>query len=291
MCGRTARTVRREGRAKTRPYPYPEKKFSIFFVSFMDTIFLFVVFRGQKPMKKALAALSVVIGAVSLTVFTLFLFTGPFPLVDLPLGVAGGLVFDAGLCFVFFLQHSAMIRSGTRDRIRRWIPEHWFRALFSLVSGAVLLAFVALWQESPVLIASAEGIFRWLLRGVFFLALAGQIWMLRTLQEFDVFGAAALQRGNSPPPPAGEILTTGPYGWVRHPAYFTTLVMIWAYPDLTVDRVVLIFLFTVWIIAGTRLEERDLVAVHGQKYRAYQRAVPMLIPYRGPCRSKAPHKK
>nr|VFJ59533.1 MAG: Protein-S-isoprenylcysteine O-methyltransferase Ste14 [Candidatus Kentron sp. FM]VFJ60001.1 MAG: Protein-S-isoprenylcysteine O-methyltransferase Ste14 [Candidatus Kentron sp. FM]VFK11910.1 MAG: Protein-S-isoprenylcysteine O-methyltransferase Ste14 [Candidatus Kentron sp. FM] len=242
-------------------------------------------------MKKALAALSVVIGAVSLTVFTLFLFAGPFPLVDLPLGVSGGLLFDAGLCFVFFLQHSAMIRSGIRDRIRRWIPEHWFGALFSLVSGGVLLAFVALWQESPVLIASAEGVLRWLLRGVFFLAVAGQLWMLRALQDIDVFGAAALQRGNSAPPPAGEILMTGPYGWVRHPAYFTTLVMIWAYPDLTADRVVLIFLFTVWIIAGTRLEERDLVEIYGQKYRAYQRAVPMLIPYRGPCRSKAPPKK
>jgi protein-S-isoprenylcysteine O-methyltransferase Ste14 len=58
--------------------------------------------------------------------------------------------------------------------------------------------------------------------------------------------------------------------------------MIWSYPDLTADRLLFSVLFTVWIIVGTVLEERDLVADYGEVYRNYQRAVPMLVPYRRP---------
>nr|VFJ88962.1 MAG: Protein-S-isoprenylcysteine O-methyltransferase Ste14 [Candidatus Kentron sp. H]VFJ89760.1 MAG: Protein-S-isoprenylcysteine O-methyltransferase Ste14 [Candidatus Kentron sp. H]VFJ97195.1 MAG: Protein-S-isoprenylcysteine O-methyltransferase Ste14 [Candidatus Kentron sp. H] len=237
-------------------------------------------------MKRALAVLSTLMGVGSLVVFTVFLFTGPFHLVELPLGVTGGLVFDAGLCFAFFLQHSGMIRRGTRNRIMRWVPKRYFGVLFSIVAGSVLLALVALWQESPVSIASVHGPYRWLLRGIFLLAVVGQIWMIRALTSVDVFGKIALMQlqSSDSAPSQGGILMVGPYAWVRHPAYFTTLLMIYAYPDLTMDRLLLIFLFTVWIIIGAFLEERDLVAVHGEDYRVYQRIVPMLIPYRVPSR-------
>ena len=32
------------------------------------------------------------------------------------------------------------------------------------------------------------------------------------------------------------MVVRGPYRWVRHPLYLTTLLMIWSYPDLTADR-------------------------------------------------------
>jgi protein-S-isoprenylcysteine O-methyltransferase Ste14 len=38
-------------------------------------------------------------------------------------------------------------------------------------------------------------------------------------------------------------------------------------------------LFPGWIVAGTILEERDLVAAFGEPYRDYQRQVPMLLPF------------
>jgi protein-S-isoprenylcysteine O-methyltransferase Ste14 len=67
---------------------------------------------------------------------------------------------------------------------------------------------------------------------------------------------------------------------VRHPLYFFTLVMIWTSPDITLDRLLFNVLFTGWIVVGTRLEERDLVAEFGEHYSVYQRHVPMLIPYK-----------
>jgi protein-S-isoprenylcysteine O-methyltransferase Ste14 len=67
---------------------------------------------------------------------------------------------------------------------------------------------------------------------------------------------------------------------VRHPLYFFVLLMIWSYPTLTADRALFNVLWTVWIFTGSVLEERDLVAEFGDRYREYQRNVPMLIPNR-----------
>jgi protein-S-isoprenylcysteine O-methyltransferase Ste14 len=38
----------------------------------------------------------------------------------------------------------------------------------------------------------------------------------------------------------------------------------------------------VWIILGSYLEEKDLVTEFGERYRHYQKTVPMLLPWRGP---------
>ena len=73
-----------------------------------------------------------------------------------------------------------------------------------------------------------------------------------------------------------------PRGWVRHPLYLFLILMFWSYPDLTADRLLFNVLWTVWMIIGTVLEERDLVASFGDAYRDYQAEVPMLIPYRFP---------
>ena len=106
-------------------------------------------------------------------------------------------------------------------------------------------------------------------------------WAALALRGFDVFGNRAVvahisgSRAASTP-----FAVRGPYQWVRHPLYFFTLVLIWSIPDMTLDRLLFNVLFTGWIVVGTRLEERDLVAEFGEQYRAYQRRVPMLIPYK-----------
>jgi len=55
---------------------------------------------------------------------------------------------------------------------------------------------------------------------------------------------------------------------------------IWVYPDLIADQLVFNVLWTIWIISGTLLEEKDLIREFGEKYLNYQQKVPMLIPYK-----------
>jgi protein-S-isoprenylcysteine O-methyltransferase Ste14 len=54
--------------------------------------------------------------------------------------------------------------------------------------------------------------------------------------------------------------------------------MIWSAPDLTSDRLLFNVIWSAYVLAGLRLEERDLIALHGQAYRDYRARVPMLLP-------------
>lgn len=226
--------------------------------------------------------LTLTVGAGSLIVFTFFLYLGPFNLNQLNLNLVEALLFDAGLCFAFFLQHSGMVRKTIRNRLSRVISERFTGAIYSTISGIVLLALVFLWQATLPVLASAEGFSRGLIRALFFMAIAAQAWGIWSLKAADLFGAEALLRTRNDIEPATSLVIRGPYRWVRHPLYITTLLMIWSYPDLTADRLLFSLLFTAWIYAGAVLEERDLVETYGDDYRQYQRTVPMLIPYRKP---------
>ena len=227
-----------------------------------------------------LVALSFGIGVGSLIAFTVFLFIGPFNVTDLGLGVTQALTLNAFLCAAFFLQHSGMIRRTTRRWMTTAIPERYFGVLFSIVSGITLLALLLLWQQTSPALASADGVYRWSLRAAFFLAIAGQAWATWTLRSADLFGTESVLGRVAPTSPPEPMIVRGPYRWVRHPVYSTTLIMIWSYPDLTGDRLLFNVLFTGWIIVGSFLEERDLVEEYGNDYRDYQRRVPMLIPSR-----------
>jgi protein-S-isoprenylcysteine O-methyltransferase Ste14 len=115
------------------------------------------------------------------------------------------------------------------------------------------------------------------------MSIAGFFWMLRTMKHVDAFGVARIRSSlKGRKPRKMPFIVEGAYRLVRHPLYFLSLVAIWAYPELTADRLVFNALWTVWIVIGTLLEERDLIREFSEKYLNYQRSVPMLIPFRIP---------
>ena len=228
-----------------------------------------------------LSAASATLGAGSLLLLLVFLFFGPLGIADLGSDDRTALAFDVVLSLLFFLQHSAMTRSGFRSRLSRWVPEEFQAAVYSAVSGFVLVAVLLLWQGAGEPLISATGPARWALRGLFALSLLGFAWGARALGRFDALGLRAIGRHRRAKP--AEVLrfrVRGPYRWVRHPLYFFALLLFWAQPELTSSRLLFNALWMSWVFVGTVLEERDLVATFGQAYRDYQRRVPMLIPYR-----------
>jgi protein-S-isoprenylcysteine O-methyltransferase Ste14 len=70
----------------------------------------------------------------------------------------------------------------------------------------------------------------------------------------------------------------GPYRFVRHPLYVGWLFAFWATPVMSPAHLFFAVGTTVYILAAIQLEERDLVAAHGESYADYRRRVPMLIP-------------
>jgi methanethiol S-methyltransferase len=215
--------------------------------------------------------------------FWLFLFMGSFTIIDLRLGARDALLIDAFLSIIFFLQHSILVRRGFKQWLGKFMPDVYHNAFYGLTSGTALLLVLVFWQKSPTLIARADGIIFWLLRALFCLCLAGFFWGSKSLGSFDMLGVKPLMRYiSNRPGKQQQIMAKGPYRWVRHPLYLFLIVIIWSCPVLTLDRLLFNIMWTVWIVIGTYLEDRDLHREFGSQYHEYSSCVPMLIPYRIP---------
>ena len=232
----------------------------------------------------AVAAVTTIAGLGSLSLFILFLAAEGLDLVDFRMGPLVALAWDALLCLVFFAQHSGMVRRPFRDLVSRVLPVPYYGAVYTVASAAALVLLSVCWQPSHVILAVLEGPAQWITRTLLLASLAGFLWGILALKDFDAFGVdGILSRARGQPPRAALLTIRGPYRWVRHPFYFSAILALWAAPVLSADRLLLNAFFTVWIAVGTKLEERDLVREFGQTYSEYQRQVPMLLPWRRPA--------
>ena len=223
--------------------------------------------------------LAVLFGGGSLILFLLFLLAGSPELVSFNLRPNQVLWWDTGLCIAFFLQHSGMVRKSFRQRLARSLPAEYEGAVYAIASGIALLVLMVLWQKSAPTLMAPRGVFRWLFYITYLLSFAGFIWGARALGAFDPYGLRPiLGRLRGKKPRRMSFVVKGPYRWVRHPLYLFMILLIWSCPDVTADRLVFNCLWTVWIVIGSILEERDLVLEFGDVYREYQERVPMLTP-------------
>ena len=226
--------------------------------------------------------LSGLLGTTSLALFGVFLFAGLPAQVHFGLAERPGLLVNTLLCGLFFLQHSLMLRKGFRQRLRAYLPATYHGALFSICSAVFLLLLMLCWQKPAPRAVELEGAGFWIMRAFFLLSMVGFYVSGRSLRRFDPFGTREISMHMRGARPRGSrFIVRGPYRWVRHPLYFFFLMMIWTPVSISADRWLFNLLWTAWIVVGTRLEERDLVAAFGDAYRRYQREVPMLIPYKG----------
>jgi methanethiol S-methyltransferase len=81
--------------------------------------------------------------------------------------------------------------------------------------------------------------------------------------------------------PAQEIKKSGLLGIIRHPMYFALIIYLWC-QTFRVGDVVVNTVLTIYILIGTRLEEKKLVLEFGDVYVNYQHEVPMLLPFTKP---------
>lgn len=158
----------------------------------------------------------------------------------------------------------------------------FYRLFFNMVSALTLIP-VVLYAFS----ARTEPIFRWdgYLR-IFQVLLLGTAALLFFLgaSRYDaaqLLGFKQIREGTSTKgiTDAGELETSGILGIIRHPWYLATILLIWA-RQLDISTILVNTILTSYVITGVYLEEKKLVREFGEKYRAYQKRVSMLIPYK-----------
>jgi len=93
---------------------------------------------------------------------------------------------------------------------------------------------------------------------------------------FDLLGLTQLTAVGQSKPAA--LVTGGLYAVVRHPLYTGSLVLVWLIPGMTVNRLALFTVLTLYTFIGAWFEERKLLKDFGAAYAEYKARVPMFIP-------------
>ncbi|HJQ54235.1 MAG TPA: hypothetical protein VJ825_10365 [Gemmatimonadaceae bacterium] len=195
-------------------------------------------------------------------------------------GTWTALVIDAVLLTLFAVQHSGMARRGFKRWLTRVIPEPIERSTYVLCASLVLLLLYALWRPIPNAmwnVTNPTGVMvLWALFGLGWAIVFISTFMIG---HFDLFGLKQVwlnMAGRTRP--ADSFRTPAFYKIVRHPIMVGFFIAFWATPFMSAGHLLFAIATTGYIILAVQLEERDLVAAHGEQYLNYRKQVPAFVP-------------
>ncbi|MFP3948967.1 MAG: methanethiol S-methyltransferase [Gemmatimonadota bacterium] len=189
------------------------------------------------------------------------------------------LAVDAALLTVFALQHSVMARKGFKEWWTKIVPKPIERSTYVLFASAALALLFWQWRPLGGTLWNVTGAERTAL-----LALSMAGWLIVFIStwltsHWDLFGLRQAWLYVTGKENAGlEFTTRGFYRFVRHPIYLGFTIAFWATPHMTVGHLVFAVATLAYMLVAIQLEERDLVRIYGDAYRAYRERVSMLVP-------------
>jgi protein-S-isoprenylcysteine O-methyltransferase Ste14 len=187
----------------------------------------------------------------------------------------GPLWIDAAAALQFAIPHSVLLNPATRKWVTRRLPSEFYGLLFCFVTCTSLWFTFAVWRGSRSVAWAWPESCRPAVDVGFFLSGISLFYCLS-------LAGLGYQTGLAPwwhwirrrPVPRREFRPVGPYRYCRHPAYLSFLGLVWLTPVVTLDRAVLIALWTVYVFVGSYLKDERLARLIGERYRRYQDEVP-----------------
>lgn len=220
------------------------------------------------------------------TVPLLLLFSGgwllPVTVDDGPhLSTWPAVAIDVALIGLFGLQHSGMARPSFKAFVTRWVPEALERTVYVAMASAVVWILALAWQPIPFELWVVDGVGGRILDSGFWLGFVLVYAATLLLDHFHLLGLRQAYRRyvtGMPDATADTLKVHGPYRLVRHPLMTGLLLVFWCTSTMTVGHLLWAGGLTAYILIGTVLEERDLIARFGRSYRAYAARVPAFFP-------------
>ncbi|WP_446222780.1 methyltransferase family protein [Nocardia sp. IBHARD005] len=197
------------------------------------------------------------------------------------LSAVPAIAIDLVLLALFALQHSGMARPSFKAFITRWVPEALERTVYIIGVCLVMWVIMLAWQPVPQVLWSADGALGVALDTGFWIGFVLVYAATLLLNHFHLLGISQAYRQyviQVPDATVDRLQVNGVYKLVRHPLMTGLLVSFWFAGEFTVGHLVWALGLTGYILLGTYLEERDLIARFGASYRAYAARVPAFFP-------------
>ncbi len=166
--------------------------------------------------------------------------------------------------------------------VKAWVSRRWprlapaYRLAYNAIATLLLIPPLALTLSMPgEVVWDVPG---WIAWPAAIAAVAGFVWSLRWYDMGEFLGLAQWRRRDGR---EHEGFVLSPlHRYVRHPWYSLGLLLLWT-RDLDAAWLTTAVAVTLYLLIGSRLEERKLVERYGEAYRRYQARVPALIPRPG----------
>ena len=188
--------------------------------------------------------------------------------------------------------HSALLTPAFRLALEALVGPRaargWFRLGYNALAAVLLAALLAYLARLPdrdiVRVGGVAALGLWAVRlaGLGFI-----LWCVGRVGGGAFLGldhARACLRGRPVPGDgveAGDLVVDGPYRHVRHPMYAAGLVVLWAGPVWTVNRLGFALAASAYLWLGALHEERRLARSFGSRYAAYAAGRPRFVPRPG----------
>ncbi|MGA1847331.1 methyltransferase family protein [Deferribacter abyssi] len=159
----------------------------------------------------------------------------------------------------------------------------WYRSFYVMVSVFLLIPAVIFYNkiENSIYFFNPPLVIKIVLYIVSIAALLFGYYASKSYNNSEFLGIKQIKRffskGVTETNPHKKMLVEGALGYVRHPYYFTGIVLLWSRPLKLKDLIVNI-IFTLYFIIGAINEERKLIKYYSTEYINYRKEVPMLIP-------------
>lgn len=190
----------------------------------------------------------------------------------------------SGQLLLLFLAYFAIHSLTASLWMKRLVANHvpglvpYYRLLFNAL--AVLLAIplaLLVWQHPGELLWQWQGVGFYLANGLALLAAIAFLFSLKMYDMAEFWGMRQLREQVHELKDLERFKISLFHRYVRHPWYSMLLVILWS-RDMTTTSLLVYGLITLYLIIGSRLEERKLIAYHGEVYRRYRKQVPGLVP-------------
>lgn len=186
------------------------------------------------------------------------------------------------LLSIFAIQHSVMARPAFKRWWTKIIPESAERSMYVLLSSAALLLIFWKWEPMTERVWNIEGmLYVSIIEIIFWIGWIIVLISTFLISHFHLFGLLQVwenfkkQTLSSP-----KFRKNLFYKLVRHPIMLGFIIAFWAAPVMTYGHFMFAVVTTIYMFVAVKfLEERDLVALHGDVYKEYQNETSMIIPF------------
>lgn len=195
----------------------------------------------------------------------------------------GAIVANLALVAQFPLVHSWLLSTRGRQVLAKLSLFGHGRTLapstFAISASLQLLAAFWLWSPSGVVWrepTGALGVGQWALFGGAWLFLHKALFDAGLALQTGAAGWWALLRGR--PVDYGDLPTRGLFAACRQPIYLGFALVLWTAPTWSLDWLLLAIGWSLYCVFGPRWKEARWQRRFGERFLAYRRAVPYLLP-------------